>query len=877
MKRTALIAILLLALPRPRAGGQEWREHAAHIGTTARVLIIGTRPDDEDNALIAWLSLGRHIETAYLSLTRGESGTNVMGPEQQAPLAVVRTAELLAERRRDGAHQYFTRAYDIGSTSADSIVNAAWPHDSLLKDVVSVVRAFRPHIVVSLFSASGGRDATHRLAARLAAEAFFAAADTARPFTGATSRLPSWTVSRLLTRVDSAPLVAESVVALDVGEFDRGAGRSFAEIGGDIRQLQRSQAPSPAPALGTVRRLLRIDSTRVGNDPSFFGSLDTTLARFGAGTPAEARAQFDTLRSAIADVSALSPTAFVDSLAARLARVASRTSDVRLAMRCGDVYAVPVCPGPLGDLAVALNTIRERATRAMLGASGLVIDGTVARELVAAGDSVPVVVAMYNGGALPAVVRRVAVSAGNVPSILVRDSSIVIPPGGSIQWSTTVNLLAPSYHWWQINGLVSGTSIHDFRITQRNELAPQLIGGEDRILTSRVEATLAIGGVDVPIIERPLVYRSATTVRGDARHPLAGVPATSILLERTEEYERAGLPIDRFFRVYVSSARSTPDTLAVTLRLPLGLNADSVTRRIALPPFGARNVFFRLRGTLSPGSDTIAVTARSIAFVPPGQSQRIVRLDPSAEFRLGVVVHEYPHIPSQQFVRFSSDRLEAVDVRVPPRLHVAYVKGGDDLQTSLAQLRVKGQLLDPALLSVVDLSGYTTILVGAGGLAGEALTTAVPALRDFLRNGGTVVVLSGRGEVAESGLLPYPIAFDTVPHRVRDPSAKVRVTDGRSPLLNWPNVITPRDFDNWTGDRARNLPVAFDGRYRTLLSMGDPGETPTAATILSARVGKGILIYTSLSIEQQLAAANSGVARLMINLLAAGMISEKDR
>src|SRR5207245_2485302 len=120
------------------------------------------------NALIAWLSLGRHVETAYLSITRGESAPNVAGSERQPALAVVRTAELLAERERDGAHQYFTRAYDFGPTPSDSILDASWPHDSLLADVTAVVRAFRPHIIISVFSDSGERDATHRATARLA-------------------------------------------------------------------------------------------------------------------------------------------------------------------------------------------------------------------------------------------------------------------------------------------------------------------------------------------------------------------------------------------------------------------------------------------------------------------------------------------------------------------------------------------------------------------------------------------------------------------------------------------------------------------------------------------------------------------------------------
>jgi hypothetical protein len=143
-----------------------------------------------------------------------------------------------------------------------------------------------------------------------------------------------------------------------------------------------------------------------------------------------------------------------------------------------------------------------------------------------------------------------------------------------------------------------------------------------------------------------------------------------------------------------------------------------------------------------------------------------------------------------------------------------------------------------------------------------------------MRNGGTIVVMPGRDEVARSGLLPYPIAFDSMSRRVSDAAAEVRVTDAKSSLLSWPNAITDKDFDGWVGGRARNVPASFDPRYRTLVSTGDPHQTPTAATLLVARVGKGTIVYTSLSLDRQLIAVNGGAARLIVNLLAAGMRAE---
>jgi hypothetical protein len=499
-----------------------------------------------------------------------------------------------------------------------------------------------------------------------------------------------------------------------------------------------------------------------------------------------------------------------------------------------------------------------------------VIDATVGRELVAAGDTVPASVTVYNGGTQPITIRRLAVSGVQSLSVLVRDTSVSLRPDSAVHWSTMLRVLEPSYHWWQMNGLVGGTLIHKVAGAHDRVVAP-LIGGEDRLLTSRVEATLGIGGVDVPVVQGPLSYRAATAMRGDLRHPLAGVPETSILLERIAEYERAGLPIDRLFRVYLWSARSTADTLLVTLRLPRGLRADSTTRTVALPPFAARSVFFRLRGQLRPGSDTIAAAARSVAS--DRQTSEVVRVDARQEFRLGIVMHEYRHIPAQQFVRFSDERLAVVDLRVPARLHVAYVKGTDDVPAALGQLQINLQTLEPSLLPVVDLGGYSTILIGTNAFANDALVGAVPALTSFARNGGTVVILPNGRDVVRSGVLPYGIAIDSMRARVTD-AASVQLLDSTSRLLRWPHVITASDFDQWPGDRARNVPLAFDPRYRAVIAMRDPDQPPVTGTLLAAPVGKGMIILTSLAIDEELSAANPLAARLMINLLSAGLKRE---
>jgi LmbE family N-acetylglucosaminyl deacetylase len=881
--KSILRSIALAVLAATAAGAQTWRVDAANLGTTARVLIIGTRPEDEDNALIAWLSLGRNVETAYLALTRGEAGVNLTGNERLSSLAIVRTAELLAERGLDGAHQYFTRAYDIGSTASDSIVEAAWPRDSLVRDVVSIVRAFRPHVIISLFSGdSSEHDATRRVAGRVARDAFALAGDTARLPSRLTSLLPPWTVSRFVSALDGSAGPHGGLIAVDVGEFDRARARSYAEVGADIRRLQRTQPQPPPPMLGHAWRYFRLDASRSDTtDTALFAAGDTSLERFRGTGSFAARALLDSLVGSLDTLRAHASRAPADSLAIALAHVAAQATALRRAIACTDIEGVPACPGTQGDFAASIGRIADVAARTMADAANIVVDGTVERPLIAERDGVPLTVTVFNGGTLPVTVRQLAAASRTASVALVqttrgisRDSasktSVTVLPDSVRRWSASVSVNATDFHWWQFHGVMDSVRLYAIHYLPIHPVIAQLISGEDRIPTTGVDATIQIAGMDVRLIKTPLVYRGPGIVRGDDRRPLTGVPSISVAPEHPAEYERAGLPINRLFRVFLSSARTTADTVTVSLTPPKGLRSDSAKRIVVVPPLGSTTVIFRLHGSLVAGRDS-AVAVATTGTPPPQNVPLSKELTTFRAYRLGALGRDYPHIPSQQFQGASTDRFEGVDLRLPPRLRVAYVKGEYDLQLPLGQLQVSVQALDASLLSVLDLSSFSTILIGSGALANNALASVVPAVREFMRKGGTVVILPGGPEVATSGLLPYPIAFDSPALHVSDPSAAVRAISPKSPLLSWPNVITDADYKDWSIERARGVPASFDSRYRKVVSMTDPGRAPTDATILAAPVGRGLVVYASLALDTQLAAVNPGAARLLVNLLSAGL------
>ena len=865
--RRVLAASLLVA---PGVRAQGWRQTAAGVGTTARVLIVGTRPQDEDNALIAWLSLGRRVETAFLSLTRGESGPDVAGNEGQAPLAIVRTAELLAERSHDGAHQYFTRAYDFGATRSDSVVAALWPYDSLLEDMAVVIRAYRPHVVISPFVDSTDRDATHRFTARLIRDAIAVAGDTLRLSARASGRIEPWTVKRLLVELDSA---APGAVKIDVGEFDRATAHTYAELGAVFRQLQRTQRPVASPPVGHLARFLALvdSSRRTGEDetsPDLFAGIDTSWNRFRGVLDPSGAAALDSLRTGIEEVHAGAAVGDAESLSRLLARTIGRVAQLRAAIAC-PAPIVPTCGGALGDLAVSLARVRATATDALIGAQGIVVDGTVDRALVAAGDSVAVSVRVYNGGRSPLALTRLGATSHAMRQSLVRDTTVVAPDS-TRTWTAYVRPDPADRNWWQRGGLMRGTAIHSLPIMSTRPVMPQMITGEDRIPSGGVDAGFAIGDVDISVADIPLVERPPGYVRGDVRHPLAGIRPISVLIERTAEYERANLPVDRIFRVYVQSLRDRPESVTVGIQVPKGLRVDPAQRSIVLPAFGDQNIFFRLRGALTPRSDSISASAQVTRRIRPVGSPTSAPQVELELYQIGTIVRDYPHIPSQEFLRLAGERLEVVDVRVPRWLRVAYVKGSDELNTPLGQLQVNVQMLEPSLLSVIDLSAFSTILIGAGALAQPAVVGALPALTEFVRRGGTLVVLAGGNEVVQSGLLPFPITLDTVQRNVVDPAAPLHALDPRSAILNSPNRITASDFDDWTEARAVNVPISVDPRYRTLLSVDDAERRATSPALVVARLGKGTVVFSPLAVDQQLTAIHRGAARLFVNLLAAG-------
>ena len=848
--------------PTPDRGAAALGSQLAGLGTTGRVLTIGAHPDDEDTQFIAWLARGRHVETAYLSLTRGDGGQNLIGNELGEALGVIRTQELLAARRIDGGRQYFSRAYDFGFSKNAEETFEHWPKDTILGDVVRVVRAFRPHVMVGFFSGTP-RDGHghHQVSGILAREAYDAAADTVR-FPVAGFGAP-WTPQKFYRSARQNP--DAGTLRMNVGEYSPLLGRSYYEIAAESRSQHKSQGFGVLQRKGVIMSALTREATRApapavaSQETSLFDGVDTTWARLRMRTPDRAAvAALDSVDAAITEARRLfradDPTPSVAPLARalRLTRAARRAA-IGAATESGHADQ---------ELLDALWITSGRIEHALTLAAGVAVEATAPRAVFPVreprkrnvNDSLPVQVTLFNRGRVPVTVlnaRIDPVEAGRLEPLELRPDDMPseekpVAPDSAITLDRFAVAGAPTSSWWR-SGARMGRDWFPVSIGAVDEAQHQAVTS----VNARTRLTIAGVLVDVVV---PVVYRYADPVKGDQQVAVNAVPGITIGVGNVLEYIRAGVPVQRDFEVRILSAYQGPVDVLVQIELPPGLKADSLQRTRTLTPENpGAVVVFRARGTVA--EDRLAMGA--VAF-----HQNV----PS---KTGYYTIAYEHIAPQREYSPSGMWLAAVNVKLPPRALVGYVPGvGDAGIDALEQLDVRVERLTASQLATTDLSRFSSIVVGPRAYESDSLLASRNGrLLDYARRGGTLVVQYGQYEMMRPGIMPYPIELGRPAARVTMEKAPVSILQPTATLLTTPNRIGPADWEGWVQERSIYMPTTAAPQYRSFLSMHDPNEPVNRNALLQADVGKGKYVYVTLALFRQLPNGVPGAARLLLNLI----------
>ena len=866
MRRVTLVLLLLLfapragvfavspspgtALPPPSAGGIEAIDAALRkLATNKRLLIIAAHPDDEDTALLTLVSRGMGGEAAYLSLTRGDGGQNLIGEELGPGLGLIRTEELSAARRLDGARQYFTRAYDFGFSKSLEETLRFWPKEALLEDAVRIIRRFRPQVVVAIFSGTP-RDGhgQHQASGVIAREAFRLAGDPAA-FPGlAAEGLRPWRPTALYQTTRFLDREKTTLV-LPTGRLDPLTGRSFQQIAVASRSLHRSQGTGALQPIGPSEARVGWIEGGAGKDAKdLFAGTDSELPALSAGA---------------------SDPALRRDLKARLSRVVDLAVEARGRLSPADPSSVIV---PIATILQELRAVRNglakdspqganasatleekihAAESALASAAGVTLDALCDREMLPPGESASVTVSVWNAGELP--IDVVAVTLGSPEGWRLPEpvsESHRIGPGKLEEWKLQTGV-----------GAASPTVPYFLRRPLRGALynwsdAPVFVRGEPFQQPPLVAtAALEIARTQV-LVSREVTYRFRDEAFGEVRHALRVVPRLEISVEPNLIPWRIGQDRQASLEVSLSSNSWTPLEGHIEVALPSGWRAVA-PRSFSLNARGRAllPVSIEPPSGLDTGRSTVAVTAV---------------LDGGERFGTSIRIIDYEHIRPVPMPLTSLVELSAMHLRLPPLKSVGYVRGAaDSVPEALRAVGVPIQILSDRDLEQGNLSRYDAVVVGSRAYETQpALASTNARMLDYVRAGGLLIVQYQQYGFVQGSFAPEKIEIGRPHDRVADETAVVKILEPAHPILTSPNRIGESDWEGWVQERGLYLAHSWAPAYTPLLAMADPGEPEQKGSLLVATVGKGHYVYTGLAFFRQLPAGVPGAYRLFANLLA---------
>ena len=782
------------------------------LGATKRVLMIGAHPDDEYSDLVALFARGMGAQVAYLSLTRGEGGQNLIGPELGPELGIIRSEELLAARRIDGARQFFARAYDFGYSKTIDEALRFWPRDSLLRDVLDVVRRFRPQIIVSVFSGTPkDGHGQHQVAGVLARQAFEALRDS------------SWGPVKLYRSLYFD--TAAATLRLDAGVLDPVDGRSYHQIAMAGRSQHRSQDEGqlerPGSALARLAFLEWRDRSRTTDGDGFFAGIDTILP---------GKAPY---------------AALIDSARARLNP-----------LHPGVI--VPLLARALHDLGDADSSQQAILTQALMSAAGVAVDGFADDGIVVPGERVQVEAAVWNAGdstiGLGSVdvtapdgwkVERLDAAASPVaPGALVsRHFAVTVAPDvpRSQPYFLRRPLLGALYDWSGVPAEWRGLPFEPgpLRLSVRLTLA-----GEHLVLT------------------RDVVYRYRDQSIGEVRRPIFTTRPFDVVITP----DLVVWPVDgaaagaRHFTVTVTNRTRGAAAVQVVLTPPPGWGAVSPESLSFQREDEAKSLSVTLALPTAAKPGVYQLRAAALGGAGGGRER--------SEGALAII--DYPHIRPRGVTHASSAEIRVARIALPALTRVGYVRGASDrVPEALQAVGVPIELLGPDTLARGDLSRYDAIVIGSRAYETDpALVAANGRLLDYARAGGLVIVQYQQYPFVNGGFAPYRLSIARPHDRVTDETAAVSVLDSKSPAFHAPNEIGTDDWRGWVQERGLYFAHDWDPAYTPLIEMHDPGEAPLQGGLLVAPLGSGTYVYTGLSFFRQLPAGVPGAYRLFANLLA---------
>ena len=771
------------------------------------VLYLAAHPDDENTRVISYFSNHVLARTAYLSMTRGDGGQNLIGAELREALGLIRTQELLSARKIDGGSQFFTMANDFGYSKNPTETLTIWDKDQVLEQTIDRIQKFKPDIIINRFnSGSSGRTHGHHTASAMISEWAYEALH---------KNEKAWQPKRVFhntsryfygNRENFKKANREGMVAINVGGFDPLTGKTNSEIAALSRSQHKSQGFGSAAALGERMEYLELVKGKKLSTNNPFEGIDTKWTRIKGGSP---------IGKAINKI--------IDDF--------DFSAPYKSALPLLEVKAMIFQLNDTHWKKVKIKEINSLIVQCL----GLKLQFNAQMPYGVVGEDLQLKLIANNPSPLTVVLKGIEFK-GEAYDL---NFSLKTNRLFNKSFDTKTSGAISSPYWLTQKGT------QGMYITDKKEW----IGRAETPPAYKAKISLMIEGREIST-NIPLQYRKTDPVRGEVINLFQILPEASLQLE-SQVYLFA---IGQCQKIKVSLKNLGPSVEGVLkLEVPNAWELSPKSIPIAIKGKGNEADFYF---NISAPQQTNEGLVRPIL-----QIQNKILNSTMQEI-------DYDHIPKQYLIFPAASKLIALNLKKGVK-RVAYIQGaGDNIPESLSSVGVVVEILKAKNISLEKLNSFDAVIVGIRAFnVKEALTYKNKVLWDYAEAGGNLLIQYNTNRRLKTNELT-PLRLNISRDRVSNEKSEVQIIDPKHPILNHPNPITSKDFEGWVQERGLYFPNQWDDQFTPLLQMNDPGESPKKGALLVAPHGKGRIVYTGLSFFRQLPAGVPGAFRLFFNLIA---------
>ena len=790
------------------------------------VLYIAAHPDDENTRLISYFANDVKARTAYLSITRGDGGQNLIGSELSELLGVIRTQELLAARSIDGGEQFFTRANDFGySKHPDETLNM-WNKEAILNDVVATIRKLKPDVIINRFNhrTPGTTHGHHTSSAMLSFEAFDLASD--KTYKTHLQNDAVWQPKRLFFNTSWWFYGSEenfnkadktNMLSVEIGTYNSGKGLSNGEIASLSRSRHQSQGFGSTGSRGTETEYLEFLKGEFPISKNVFDGIDTSWNRVEGGKEIG-----KILQKAEANYNFKNPAASIPNLIEAYKLIQQLKDEHWKQLKSDEIKEIiAACAG------LYLEVTSNSASTTANSKNTFKVEAINRSNTNISLESVEILPLNTRIDSIISLKQNIANSltlSGEIPS----------------------EIRQTSPYWLREKG-----SIGMYRVSEKN-----LIGLPETPRVIIAIFKVSFNGVVIPIAKN-VVYKYNDPVKGEVYKPFEILPKVTASFNE---------------KVFIFA---NDDPQKINVKVKAIKENLSGTVALDIPEFwrvSPKSFSFNLKEKDEEQNFEFEVK-------PPSKAAEIF-IKPTVQigdkkFTNELVEIDYNHIPFQSVIRPSETKLVRLAIEKKGQI-IGYIHGaGDAVPTALRQMGYTVVELNEDDITPEKLENFDTIVLGIRlyNISDKAKFYQ-KFLHSYVENGGTLIVQynTNRGLKVEE-VAPFPLKLSN--NRVTEEDAEVRMINPDHELLNFPNKITNKDFEGWVQERGLYFPSEWDSKFETILSMNDKNETPENSSLLVAKYGKGNFIYTGLSFFRELPAGVSGAYKLFANMVSIGKNNTK--